>query len=109
MKLNQTKSKTMMFSFTQKHQFATRLKIDDNILETLSQIKLLGTIVTNDLKWDKNTNYIVKKAYARMEMRRKLSGFQAPQSDLKHVYIVYIRSFLEESCIVWHSSLTLQN
>ena len=99
----------MVFNFTKKHQFATRLKIDDNILETVTQTKLLGTIVTNDLKWDENTNHIVKKAYARMEMLRRLSGFQAPQSDLKHVYIVYIRSLLEQSCNVWHSSLTLQN
>ena len=31
MKINQNKSKTMVFNFTKKHQFATRLKIDDNI------------------------------------------------------------------------------
>ena len=35
-------------------------------------LKLLGTIITDDLKWDKNTDYITKKAYARLELLRKL-------------------------------------
>ena len=29
--------------------------------------------------------------------------------DLKTIYILYVRSHLEQSCQVWHSSLTLEN
>ena len=29
--------------------------------------------------------------------------------DMKHIYIVYIRSLLEQSSNVWHSGLTVQN
>ena len=65
--------------------------------------------MTSDLKWDLNTNSIVKRAYARMELIRKLSGFGAPLSDLKIVYITFIRSLCEQSSNVWHSSLTVEN
>ena len=75
----------------------------------MDETKLLGTIVTNDLKWDKNTSHICKKAYARMEIIRKLLKFNAPETDLLHVYIVYIRSLLEQSSNVWHSGLSIQN
>ena len=43
-----------------------------------------------------------------MEMLRKLSSFGAPPSDLKQIYIMFIRSLLEQSSSVWHSSLTVE-
>ena len=109
MMINQAKSKTMLFNFTTKYQFNTRLKINNQILETVKETRLLGTVITSDLKWDRNTNDIVKRAYTRMDIIRKLKNFEAPYKDLKHIYIVYVRSLLEQSSNVWHSSLTIQN
>ena len=97
----------MLFKFTHNYQFRTRLKLGDKLLETVAHTKLLGTILTSDLKWDEDTNNIVKKAYARMQLLRKLSGFGAPISDLKVVYITFIRSVCEQSSSVWHSGLIL--
>ena len=99
----------MLFNYTNKYQFRTRLNIDNKILETVEETKLLGTIITNDLKWDKNTDKIVKRSYARLELLRKLSAFQPPKNEMKQVYISFIRSLLEQSSNVWHSSLTKQN
>ena len=42
-----------------------------------------------------------------MRLLHKLVDFGVPQADLVHIYILYIRSILEQSCQVWHSSLTL--
>ena len=56
----------MIFNFTRNYQFSTRLELDGQILETVQEAKLLGTIVTSDLKWDENTNFIVRKANQRM-------------------------------------------
>ena len=53
MKINQSKTKTMIFNFTNNYQFNTRLKINNEILETVEETKLLGTIITSDLTWDK--------------------------------------------------------
>ena len=38
-----------------------------------------------------------------------MSEFGAPLSDLKTIYKSYIRSVLEQSAVVWHSSLTEEN
>ena len=83
MKINQSKTKTMIFNHTNNFQFNTRLKIDNQILETVNQTKLSWTIINNDLKWDSNVNNIVKKAYARMELLRKLVKFKPPKKDFK--------------------------
>ena len=58
---NENKSKIMIFNFTKKYQFSSRLSIENQNLETVSETKLLGTIITDDLKWNKNTALIVKK------------------------------------------------
>ena len=68
MLINDQKTKYMVFNFTTKYQFSTRLSIENQILEEVSETKLLSTIWTNDLKWDKNTEKIVKRANARMQI-----------------------------------------
>ena len=78
-------------------------------LEVVPKTKLLGVIIQDDLKWDANTASLVKRANARMVLLRKLSEFGAPREDLKTIYIAYIRSILEQSAVVWHKSLTLEN
>ena len=106
MKLNVDKSKVMIFNFTEDYQFATRLYIEDVLMETINQTKLLGTIVQSDLKWSENTTMIVKKGYQRMLILQKLYAFNIPDEDLVQIYILYIRSILEQNCQVWHYSIT---
>ena len=71
MKINQTKTKTLIFNHTNIYQFSTTLKLNNEILEAVDNTKLLGTIITNNLTWDLYTNNIVKKAFARMELLKK--------------------------------------
>ena len=73
MVLNEDKTKTMLFNFTNSKQCFVRLNLKDKVVETVKETKLLGTIITNDLKWGKNTKHLVKKAYSRMELLRKVS------------------------------------
>ena len=44
-----------------------------------------------------------------MEILRKLVPFHPPTEDMKTIYILYIRSILEQSCTIWHSSLTQED
>ena len=106
MKLNVRKSKVMIFNFTDDHQFATRLYMEGVLLETITQTKLLGTIVQSDLKWSENTDLIVKKGYQRMLILQKLYAFNIPDDDLVQIYVLYIRSILELNCQVWHHAIT---
>ena len=75
----------------------------------VKETKLLGVIVNDTLSWDGNTSYLVKRANSRMRLLHKLVDFGVPQDDLTNIYVLYIRSILEQSCQVWHSSLTLEN
>ena len=107
--LNQKKTKQMIFNYTDNYQFATRMSVKNENLEIVKETKLLGVIISDDLKWSKNTNYLIKKAYKRMELLRKASHFTVSKRDKKIIYTLYIRSVLEQSCVVWHSSLTQEN
>ena len=66
-------------------------------------------MVNDNLTWDSNTSYLLKRANARMRLLHKLVDFGVPHEDLVCIYILYVRSILEQSCQVWHSSLTLEN
>ena len=50
MKLNIEKSKLMVFNFTEDYQFSSRLYLEDNLLEIITSTRLLGTIISSDLK-----------------------------------------------------------
>ena len=109
MRLNMKKTKVMIFNFTRNHQFTTRLQEEDTNIEVVSEIKLLGTWITNDLKWDINTDNLVKRAYARMRLLHNAARYTRSKTDLKSIYYTYIRPVLEQSATVWHSSLTQDN
>ena len=106
MKLNVKKSKVMIFNYTENFQFSTRLYLENTLLEIITETKLLGTIITADLTWNKNTEMIVKKGYQRMIILHKLFKFKIDRKDMVKIYILYIRSILEQSCQVWHYSIT---
>ena len=44
-----------------------------------------------------------------MELLRRVASFGAKVEDLKTIYILFVRSQLEQSAVVWSSSLTGQN
>jgi hypothetical protein len=78
-------------------------------LDIVDHTKLLGLIVSSDLSWSKNTQYLIKRANSRMELLRRIASFNAPTKDLVQIYITYIRSILEQSCVIWHSTLTKED
>ena len=106
MLLNIKKTKNMIFNFSKNSQFSTEIELNGDVIETVSETKLLGTIITDKLDWRKNTENIVKEANKRMAFLHKSSKFATNRQDLKKIYILQIRSKLEQSAVLWHSSLT---
>ena len=109
MMLNENKTKTMIFNYSHNNQFTTRLSLNDKPLEVVNSTLLLGTVIQDSLKWDLNTARLVKKANSRMELLRKVASFTTNIEELKNIYILFVRSLLEQSATVWHSSLTEEN
>ena len=44
-----------------------------------------------------------------MQILRKASEFTYNLKDRRQIYILYVRSILEQSCVVWNSSLSEEN
>ena len=99
----------MIFNYSKKYQFATDLKLKSERLNVVDEAKLLGLIMTSDLRWNRNTQKIVKDANSRMRMLHITSKFIKNKQDLIHIYKTFIRSKLEYCCTVWHSSLSKTN
>ena len=108
MKINQIKSAIMPFNFTRKYDFLPKIKLpgSEKPLEVVYEKKLLGVICTSDGKWKQNTQYIIKKAMAKLWMIRRLKWMGADIETQLETYTLHVRSQLEICLQLWHSSLT---
>ena len=76
----------MIFNFTNNFQLTTRM-VEDNVnIEVVSEVKLLGTWITSDLSWNKNTAFLTERAYARTQLLHKAATFTKSKRDLKSIY-----------------------
>ena len=75
----------------------------------ITDMKLLCVNVTNDFKWHKNTKHVTRNARARIELLRNVAEFGSSTADKLSTYKTFVRSALEQSSTVWHSSLTKGN
>ena len=71
MELNAKKTKAIFFNFTKKQQFTTNLSLKNHNIENVKQTKLLGLILTSDLKWEENTNFLVKESNQGKYIRKE--------------------------------------
>ena len=71
-----------------------RLHLEWDVLEQVSEAKLLGIILREEQSRKSNTNYLIERAYKCMIILKKLF-FDVPTSDLVDIYNLYIRSVLE--------------
>ena len=107
MKINKSKTKVMKFTRARKLDFPLEVSFSDNInLEFLTEVKLLGIMITNNLSWQANTNYICEKAMQKMWLLRNMKNSGLSHKELLDAYCKEVRSILELAVPVWHSSLT---
>ena len=98
LKINPRKTKVISFNKSNKLDFHPEVSMSGNqILEVVSEIKLVGVIVNHHLRWQKNTDYICQKATEKLWTLRRLQKFSLVKE---------VRSLLEYAVPVWHSGLT---
>ena len=107
--ISEKKTKMMLFNFTENYQFTTRLNLKGTNIQIVGQMKILGTIVNSNLSWNDNCNELIRKVNARMQLLRGVQNFGASKEQMVHLWIIFCRSVLEQSCMVWHSSLKQEN
>ena len=99
----------MLFNKSMKWDFPPEVVFSDNSkIEYLSETKLLGVIVSDNLKWHNNTLYICQKARAKLWLLRRMVKLKLDIYKMFDVYCKEVRCMLELAVPVWHSGLTLK-
>ena len=88
--------------------FPTEIRSQDSFLEVKKEMKILGVILTPNLKWFANTDHICKKAYKNMWVIRRMKKLGLDTFTLVDYFMKEIRVHLELAVPVWHSGLTQQ-
>ena len=107
MKINKSKSNVLKFTFARKLDFPTNLTFSDGSpVGVLSETTLLGVIISNDLKWQKNTSFICAKARKKLWVLRRMANLDLSRHEMLDVYGKEVRSILEYAVPVWHPGIT---
>ena len=109
-KIKERKTHVMKSNFSRTLDFPPELKVkgfNDNV-EVISATKLLGIILTDDLKWAANTEYLCQKAYKNMWKLRRMKVIDVEPLVMLDVYIKEIPSVIELDVPAWHSGLTIK-
>ena len=105
MKINGLKSCVMRFFCPASHT-PSPILLDDKPLPVVDSAKVLGVIVSNDLKWNKYIHSIVTKASKRLFFLSRLRANQISQTDMLTAYTNYIRPVVEYAAPIWHCGLS---
>ena len=106
MKVNIKKSKVMLFNPCRSVDFMPKLELDGAELELVESFKLVGVLIRSDMKWTDNTEYMVKRAYKKLWVVRRLKELGATTPDLLDMYTKQVRCILEFAAPAWHGALT---
>ena len=92
----------MLVNFMQNDNLNTRpIVLGDNTIERVTTYKLLGIIISNDLKWSEHIDYVSKKASRRLHSLRILKKADVNRDGILKVYLTTIRPILEYGVQVW--------
>ena len=107
MTINENKCNIIEFNFSKKNKSPESLTLNGNNIQTVDKLKLLGVILTKDLKWYENTSYICSKVNRKLYILRKLKDFGLHSEELVNAWVSILRPNTEYAVPLWHSGLTL--
>ena len=107
MTINENKCNVIEFNFSKKNKSPESLTLNGNNIQTVDKLKLLGVILTKDLKWYENTSYICSKVNRKLYILRKLKDFGLHSEELVNAWVSILRPNTEYAVPLWHSGLTL--
>ena len=103
-KLNPRKCKEMVIDPLEYNTTVLRpITIGNTTIEKVKKYKLLGVILTVDLKWKEHIAYIYGKACKRLYSLRVLRKAGVEVKNILKVYLAIIRPILEYAVPVWRA------
>ena len=92
----------MAISFTKSQQEFEPILINDDALEVVDSVKLLGLNISSDLTWNIHINEILKKASKRLCFLVQLKRAEVTRTDLGLFYSSCIRSIIDYAVPAFH-------
>ena len=108
LELNQQKTVEMVIDFRRSPCSLSPLTIKSSVVKEVESFKFLGTIITNNLKWEENSSSIIKKAHSGMFFLRQLTRLNVSSSVRSRFYRATVESLLSTSISVWFASASAQ-
>ena len=108
--LNSKKTKYLPFNNSLTKDFIPKFSVEKGtFLEVLYSLKLIGLVITTDLRWNSHVDYTVKRVNKVLWQLTRLKEIGAQRQKLIEFYVLKIRSILMFGSVCFHSSLTKEN
>ncbi|XP_033095622.1 uncharacterized protein LOC117100160 [Anneissia japonica] len=108
MKINEKKTKEMLISCKHVKSQPPMIQINGVNIGNVSQSKLLGFAIQDDLGWESHIQSIVSKCNTRIYFLKQLRRCGLNTLTLRHYYCSVIRSVPEYACPLWFTGTTLK-
>ncbi|KAK0154999.1 putative RNA-directed DNA polymerase from transposon BS [Merluccius polli] len=109
LELNALKRVEMVVDFRKNSASPAPITLCDSTIDTVESFRFLGTIISQDLKWELNISSLIKKAQQRMYFLRQLKKFNLPRTMMVHFYSSIIESILTSSISIWYAAATAKD
>ena len=107
MKINESKSKVMIFNCSKKFDFPPEFSFSNGeILDCIEETKLLGIVINTSLKWNSNCPAIYTNAMSRMWLLRRMKLLNLEPHLIFYYYIKEIMFLAEQGVVVWNFGIT---
>ena len=107
MVINQKKTQIMCFNFQTSLKFPPIFYVGDSApLEIVNETKLLGIILTDDLKWNAHVEFMCNKASKKIRQLCRMKILNLEPEILLDFYLKEVRSILEFGVACWNSGVT---
>ena len=108
MAISKKKTKTMLCNSRTKWDFIPELRLQEDNIEVVQEMKIVGYVMRSDMRTCSNTEYLVKKAFKRMWLIRRLKGLGANKSQLIDALQKQVLSVLWLGAPAWFCQTTEQ-
>ena len=104
---NKKKTAVMVFNNSKKYAFAPDFHLGDSeTLETYCELKVLGVMIQNDLKWDAQVNQMTKRASSKIWLLRRMKQLGVDEGTIAAFWKSEGLVHLELNAPVWSGGLT---
>ena len=108
MRINHDKTHLMIFNKSRSIDFHPDFPFgNEPQLSVVETTKLVGIILSSDLSWEANTQYICQRATSRLWLLRRLKRINMDPLKIVDFYSKEVRPLLELAVPAWHSGITL--